>query len=260
MPENDNLNNLTRGATEGIPDDGRSIQKLENMKRFIRDICNSLTFPTASYDSDGTLNIISIFISSENGVFRILYSEIHNHLMALDDEKKGAFYSNIDKLLERALNGEFNGDVVKIVLKIYDHVQLVNSQIVSVENAVIPHIDSVKSNFHNEIKIVEREYITILGIFAAIVLAFVGTFTFSTSALNNVGTTPFVKIFLISCVIGVVFYSIVSLLLNFLRDINEKPHSKTNYKCGILISLIFGIILGIIFKDNIVNVILQCLH
>ena len=57
---------------------------------------------------------------------------------------------------------------------------------------------------HKEIKGIQKEYITILGIFAAIMLAFVGAFTFSTSVLNNLGKADTLELVAVAIVIGLV--------------------------------------------------------
>ena len=94
-------------------------------------------------------------------------------------------------------------------------------------------------------KIIEREYITILGIFAAIILAFVGTFTFSTSVLNNVGNTPLFSLLIISSVIGCVFYKIIFLLIDFICKLNNKDILSNNRKNNLKI-FILGFLTGII--------------
>ena len=76
--------------------------------------------------------------------------------------------------------------------------------------------------FHKEIKGIQKEYITILGIFAAIMLAFVGAFTFSTSVLNNLGKADTLELVAVALVIGLVFVLLISILIDFLRDINDK--------------------------------------
>lgn len=121
-------------------------------------------------------------------------------------------------------------DVAKIVVKIYDHTQLVNYQIEHMNGIFVDRITDAKVDLHTEIKGVQREYITILGIFAAIMLAFVGTFTFSTSVLNNVTNTNAYKLSVIAVVIGLVFYNLVSMLLDFLKDINGQTKMDTNGK------------------------------
>ena len=83
---------------------------------------------------------------------------------------------------------------------------------------------------HKEIKGIQKEYITILGIFAAIMLAFVGSFTFSTSVLNNVGKTDVFELVIVALVIGLVFILLISILIDFLREINDKVIKDKNGK------------------------------
>ena len=98
-------------------------------------------------------------------------------------------------------------------------------------NAIFAHrIADAKVDLHSEIKGVEKEYITILGIFAAIMLAFVGTFTFSTSVLNNVTDTNVYKLAVISIVIGFVFYNLVGMLIGFIKEINGKSAGSIDGK------------------------------
>ena len=83
---------------------------------------------------------------------------------------------------------------------------------------------------HKEIKGIQKEYITILGIFAAIMLAFVGAFTFSTSVLNNLGKADTLELVVVAIVIGLVFVLLISILIDFLRDINDKVVCDKNGK------------------------------
>lgn len=71
---------------------------------------------------------------------------------------------------------------------------------------------------------------TILGIFAAIMLAFVGAFTFSTSVLNNLGKADTLELVVVAIVIGLVFVLLISILIDFLRDINDKVVCDKNGK------------------------------
>ena len=171
--------------------------------------------------------------------------------MSLDQTKRGAVLTNIDTLFQFTVDSNLTNDtVIKIIFKIYDHFQLVNAQIANMKSTIEPHITEVKESFNNDIKIVEREHTTILGIFAAIVLAFVGTFTFSTSVLNNIMNAPFWKLGIIVCGLFIAFYNIISLLVNFLREINGKQQVQQSCvnKVSLIIATIFfiaGVILGI---------------
>lgn len=103
---------------------------------------------------------------------------------------------------------------------------VINYSIENMNSIFAQRVADAKVDLHSEIKGIEKEYITILGIFAAIVLSLVGTFTFSTSVLNNVTDTNVYKLVVVAVVIGLVFYNLIGMLIDFLKDINEKKARK----------------------------------
>ena len=107
----------------------------------------------------------------------------------------------------------------------------------------------------------QSEYITILGIFASIVLAFTGGMTFSTSVLENISSSSIYRIIVISLILGLILFNVIWLLIDFLRDIN----GKTIRKWWIILLLNFLIIAGIAFmyfayKGQWINLILLILQ
>ena len=66
------------------------------------------------------------------------------------------------------------------VIKVYDHSHLALHQIENTTNILEKSINSAKIDLQETVKGMEREYISILGIFASIIIAFVGGMTFST--------------------------------------------------------------------------------
>lgn len=93
----------------------------------------------------------------------------------------------------------------------------------------------------------QKEYITILGIFAAIVLAFTGGIVFSGSVLENIDKVSIYRISLISFVIGLVFFNLIWALIDFIRDINGKTIRKKWLWALVNVILIGGII-GVCFS------------
>ena len=246
------LREIIRDIPDGLEDNAVDSRMYEEMKRGVRKICHTLDVSTQYYEPHLTIAAIKEFSSPDRKVFRVLYSEINSVIMSLDEERRGAFCSNAENLLLNVINaGEIN-DVVKIVLKIYDHIQLVNAQIDNVKGIIAPRITEVESHakteIRKEIKEAEREYITILGIFAAVIIGFVGAFNFSSSVLDNIGNASLKKLVVVSITIGMVFYMIISLLIKFLYDINGKKFSFTcNDNLALcIVFLTLGIILGVI--------------
>lgn len=211
-----------------------SVKKLNESKRILNDICRSLLTNTSYYDPVSTVEIVNTYVQTTDKMDRILYSEISGLIFDLNEKDRGIFSTNVDKLLQYVLDDTnvVSEDSRKICIKFYDHFQLILIQIENVskitKNGIADAMKYVIEDSHKEIKGIQKEYITILGIFAAIMLAFVGSFTFSTSVLNNVGKDSGFELIAVASIIGLVFAILINLLLDFLREINDKEIRDTN--------------------------------
>lgn len=72
----------------------------------------------------------------------------------------------------------------------------------------------------------QTQYITILGIFASIVLAFVGAFTFSTSVLAHMHEVSFYRLSFVILCIAFLVVNILQGLFDFLRNIHDNKYEK----------------------------------
>ncbi|MCI9005539.1 MAG: hypothetical protein HFH39_09955 [Lachnospiraceae bacterium] len=168
--------------------------------------------------------------------------------------KSGYIQKNTDK------NGK-PIDISKEILKLYDHVNLEISRInytkrmtgeTQSELAKTKHFiseleqklrdsetarteatkhlnsesDKLKKELHDTQKNMQNEYITILGIFAAIVLAFTGGITFSSSVLQNIHKASTYRILAITLILGIILLNLIWLLIGFLKEIIEKKEDK----------------------------------
>ena len=148
----------------------------------------------------------------------------------------------------QAVNQDKNGTIVDIsdnIKKLYDHVNLdvsrikflkdegrrilgedVLNDLQSENNRIKSEIDSSREEqedlrteiidskteqikIKEELKNQQKEYIAILGIFAAVVLAFTGGIAFTTSVLNNIHRVSVYRIAIISLIIGLVLINIL---------------------------------------------------
>lgn len=209
-------------------------KKLRGSKRRLNAICRSLLFDSSNYLAIKTVEKIEGYVNTSEKVDRILYSEISSFIVGLDENARGTFSTNVMSLLQYVLDDENNvaEDAKKISIKIYDHFQLNLTQIESANKitdaGISKSLEKESEGINTKLKGLEKEYITILGIFAAIMLAFVGGFTFSTSVLNNIGETNIFELAIIALIIGLIFVGLISILLNFLREINDKLAPKNN--------------------------------
>ena len=72
----------------------------------------------------------------------------------------------------------------------------------------------------------QNEYITILGIFAAIVLSFTGGMTFSTAVLEHINAVSPYRLITVVLAIGLVLINLMWMLIDFIRDINGNTIRK----------------------------------
>mgnify|MGYP003294387677 CR=1 FL=1 len=112
--------------------------------------------------------------------------------------------------------------------------------ITSVQKGYMNQIENTKKQFKNtisaEIKRVSEEsnkmraeYISILGIFASIVLAFTGAITFTTSVLSNIHKASIYRTVIITALIGMVVIFVLWLLMDFIKSIHGQTSRKYLY-------------------------------
>ena len=89
----------------------------------------------------------------------------------------------------------------------------------------------------------QSEYISILGIFASIVLTFTTGVTYATSIFNNIHRASLYRLVIITLIVGAVLIFILWLLIDFVKVIHN-PESKR--KWGLLITPLAIIIVAII--------------
>lgn len=176
-------------------------------------------------DSDGNLidigkSINKLYDHTNLEIARINYTRMINNDTKSELTKTRMLFTNLDK-----------------------QVKEVNEKNEGFEKKLKNESDIAKKEIEDNHKTMQNEYVTILGIFAAIVLAFTGSLTFSSSVLNNIRNSSAHKLCVIAFIIGIVFFNIVWALLDFIRDINSKPvHRKWLF---IVVNTIF--IGGIVF-------------
>ena len=249
----DSLSTLTRTENNTVISLEQS-KKFNEAKTQINGICRGLSTETQSYNPQDTIKDIDSYIISPYKLERILYSEISDYVFSLGMSERGVFSTNLEKLLLHSLDDEnsIKDDTRKIVVKIYDHFQLAQHQIENVNNIFANSIDDAKENLQKQVKSIEKEYISILGIFASIVFAFVGGITFSTSVLQNISSVSVFRLLLVVDLLAFVLINVIYILVRFIFAINDKEAKvfsiiSLNLAC---VLIAFFIIAGWILSVN----------
>lgn len=166
----------------------------------------------------------------------------------------------------RPMNDDADGNTVNIakqINKLYDHINLeiarmnyfkeneirTGTELQKVSDTLTHVEDNVKS-MENTIDMaddMQKQYITILGIFASIVLSFTGGIAFSTSVLENIANARIYRTVLIVVVLAFVLTNIIYILTRFIMEIVNKKSEKIIYpKYMIVLNVVYGVIILVV--------------
>lgn len=165
-------------------------------------------------------------------IARLNYSKACNFLQHEEIVKMTGQLKDTEKSINNQINDaivnikdEYQRDVSKATQKLHEDI-----------NEQLRHVQDESSKMR-------AEYISILGIFASIVLAFVGSLTYSTSVLSNIHKASVYRIVILAALIGMVMIFILWLMMDFIKSIHGQNKRKYSY---ILLpeAFLFLIILG----------------
>ncbi|UOS34204.1 hypothetical protein MPG16_00075 [Helicobacter pylori] len=178
------------------------------------------------------------------GEYKHKYSKITTIILNSTRDKEQAFMmltQNIKTLKEIQDNKEVESIKPKLE-KLYDHMNLecirlqdFDEKMSRVKNVSIKLEDELNKNYKKlseELNKQQTQYITILGIFASIVLTFVGGLAFSTSVLSNIDKANAYRLVFVMAFIALFFGNILYLLFSFLSKISlseEKKDKQENF-------------------------------
>lgn len=152
-----------------------------------------------------------------------------------------------------------SGDISPEIRKLYDHVSLdiarlnysdagdrkisMDAKFLQLQGA-FSEVEAKAVQLDDKIENSQKEYISILGIFAAVVLAFTGGIAFSTSVLNNINKSNVYRITIVSLVIGLI---LVNVLFGLFYYINSIVKQNTSLKPLIISNAVIFLLMLIFF-------------
>ncbi|MDL2310475.1 hypothetical protein LJC13_00685 [Peptostreptococcaceae bacterium OttesenSCG-928-C18] len=180
--------------------------------------------------------------------YRHKYSRIFSKLVEIDnnissEKNLGYLLTNIELLLEKSKAGNYLDSCKNGIGKFYDHVNLeisrieytkaieenhrkdkeeLSKNIVDTENSLVDLNEEIQSKLQDA----QKDYISILGIFASIILTFVAGIAFSTSVLSNIHLASIYRLLIITIMIATMLVNSLYMLFTYL--IKQKEESKTS--------------------------------
>ena len=166
------------------------------------------------------------------GDFRHFYSRVFATITTIQDSPQYDLQNlveNLKVIFDKAQATRSSDEKLEFynhVKKLYDHVNLDVSRIKYTKKLIGDSDQEYKSvkdsiqNLHNRSEKMQRDYVTILGIFAAIIVAFVSGMVFSTSVLNNIDKVSIYRLVGVMLLIAMFLFNMVNLLIGFVKQIN----------------------------------------
>lgn len=211
--------------------------------------------------------------------FRHFYSDIFSVLVEIQqDITKGSLEilgqnlylirSRYKPNSNKSENGEFI-DISDCIKKLYDHVNLDISRIVYMDKEAwekqgaqtveivekssnkikaleekLSKTEQLLDELRNKLVNSQKEYIAILGIFSAVVLAFIGEIAFTTSVFQNLHSSSIYRILIATILIGLVTANVIYGLFYYIHSIVRKQE-ETKLKPILIINIILLLLLAL---------------
>ena len=219
----------------------------EYFRHFYSDILSTLT-QIDSDDNEGSLDVLAVNMQAiKDGYQAVNYDgdkliDISKSIIKLFD------HTNLEVArinYTKQLNNATKSDLVstkELLKKQREEFDNTKSETETIRNTLREETEKSNKKIEDNQKQMQNEYVTILGIFAAIVLAFTGGMTFSSSVLNNISKASVYRLSLLSFIIGLVFFNLIWVLIDFVRDINGKTIRKKWLFVVVNIIMVGGII------------------
>ena len=219
----------------------------EYFRHFYSDILSTLT-QIDSDDNEGSLDILAVNMQAiKDGYQAVNYDgdkliDISKSIIKLFDHTNlEVARINYTKQLNNATKSDL-ASTKELLKKQREEFDNTKSETETIRNTLREETEKANKKIEDNQKQMQNEYVTILGIFAAIVLAFTGGMTFSSSVLNNISKASVYRLSLISFIIGLVFFNLIWVLIDFVRDINGKTIRKKWLFVVVNIIMVGGII------------------
>ena len=195
-----------------------------NFQRLLKDLARD--------DITTNPNDVNEYIGRLQGIykdrFRHYYSDIFGVISLLDASALNNLQGNIRVLYDVVNdNREIKKDFRKSIQKLYDHVNLDIARI-QYSESLAKQWSKKNSNLANQIEELtnkaenmQKDYITILGIFSSIVIAFVAGLAFSSSVLNNIEKASIYRLIFVIAAIAFILFNLISMLTEFIRSVQN---------------------------------------
>lgn len=233
----DSLENIS--VEETVEHDAIDINRDEKLKMFLESISKK-EIDEDSEKKEAHSILKEIYYENK---FRHRYSYITSIFFGYSEAEITTISSNIENIYAYicTINNNPNEADEEFINKIYKLLDHINLEVLRIKNInefkkdfkksqeelkIIQETTKEITKLNDEVKSSRREYITILGVFASIILAFVAGLSFSNAVLSNIDKASIYRLSFIVCLIGLFITNILHYLYKFIKDIHFNNYSN----------------------------------
>lgn len=221
------------------------------IKQFIKFLSAELYDPDILVNKELMKDILNLYATD----YRHSYSDILNVLTEIENDvdgisAMGILSENIEIIKNELIPKQENKDVQKKFNKFYDHVVLEitrldlfkkahNEQkhLLNENDKIKRELQKARENLHElneQLSNTKTEFVTILSIFAAIILTFSGGLGLNNNILDNLDKASIYKISTMAIIIGFVLFNTILGLMHIISKLVGKDISHKCSQCASL--------------------------
>lgn len=227
-------------------------EKREELKNILNELAKNDAIKSDNDKSRYLKQLKNIYFYNNKQDFNLCYSDIFPLLTKLKKTENNIAHvgQNLEQILEYSRK-DSNPNVYKVLKNLWDHTNLEIARIDYI-NAIDARLDITGNDLSEKYKIISAEaqkinekqeginktinrinniyseFISILGIFSAIVLVYFGGTSIIGNVLNAINETPIFKGILICLIAGIIIFNIIFMFLYFLAKILDRSIAATN--------------------------------
>ena len=220
---------------------GQGGKNTERLESFVKKCCESTLNNRGLEEAKALINEIDVsdFPPSHADVIKHINSCTkisHNDIPGLDLDPSVVAIDNLMQNLNRVLEHIEDEKAKRYIYEIYHFAEyealrightkklagtLGTSLKKSFEDAIKQKTKELETQLMRELEKSKTQFITILGIFAAVVMTFAGGLNFSSSVLANIDKAGIFKLLVMASLIAMLIMNLMYFLMNFLRNMND---------------------------------------
>lgn len=208
-----------------------SVEKTKEMSDSTDELCELLATNTNIFHSMDFVKTLSGYIDKHE---RLLYVEITNCMSEFDERKRATLLTNMDAVVSYVYSKEYeeNAEVRKVVLKLWDHVNLVKRQL-DLFTITDEHMPQVIENKMKEIsndvsKKVTEQLISLIAIFTALSFLVFGGISSLDNIFIGAQDIPVVKLMIVGFIWCFCIMNLIFVFMFFIAKLTKLSIKSTN--------------------------------